>query len=158
MPSSLSHSRVRSLHMHLELTESFNVPREKLFDALAHEMIDHLSYVVSNKVVRTEGNLVYREVTQRSRGGRTLKNTAKDELTPPSRMVTTVEFEDGTRGTFVYALEPLPDGGTKLVMTLDGKLSGTARLISPLIRRRLLSLYRKEGDSFRKYVEEKYGS
>ena len=141
--------------MHLELTESFRVPKEKLFDALAHEMIDRLSYTVSNKVVRTKGNIVYRDVTQRW-GGRLSKLTAKDELTPSSRIVTTVEYDDGTRGRFVYSLQPLPNGGTRVLMIMDGKLTGMARLATPFIRWRLQSSYRREAEAFRKYVEEKY--
>jgi hypothetical protein len=48
-------------------------------------------------------------------------------------MVSTVEFEDGTKGTFVYALEPLPGGGTGVVVTLDGRLTGMARLVTLIV-------------------------
>ncbi len=145
--------------MLFELVEYFNVPQAKLFDYVAEgKMNDYLPNTVSNKIIKREGNMIFRETVRRDpRNGKEVKFQSKDELIPPSNMTTTAESK---RGKIIarYTLETQNDGRTKAIVSFDIKLNGmAAKIIAPFVKGRILKALRKEAKSFKEYAEKEYG-
>jgi hypothetical protein len=145
--------------LRFEIEEQVNVPQAKLFDFLAEgKMNDYLPNTVSNRVIRKEGNLIFRETVRRDpRNGREVKFQSKDELIPPSKMITSGESKRG-RATAVYTLDSQTGGGTKVVVSLDIRLNGVAaKILAPFFKGRILTSFKKEAESLKQYVEKEYG-
>jgi hypothetical protein len=146
--------------LRFEIEEQVNVPQAKLFDFLAGgRMNDYLPNTVSNRVIRKEGNVVFRETVRRDpRNGREVKFQSKDELMPPSKMITTGESKRG-RATAVYTLESQTGGGTKVVVLFDIKLNGAgAKILAPFFKGRILNAFKKEAESLKQHVEKEFVS
>jgi hypothetical protein len=144
--------------LRFELIEYFNVPQAKLFDYVAQgKLNDYLPNTVSNRIIRKEGNLIFRETVRRDpRNGKEVKFESKDELIPPSKMITSAESKRG-RIRAEYTLESQTDGRTKAVVSFDIRLNGMAKILGPFFKGRILASLKKEAKSFKEYVEKEYG-
>jgi hypothetical protein len=144
--------------LRFEIIEYFNIPQEKLFEYLADgKMNDYLPNTVSNRIIRREGNLIFRETVRRDpRNGKEVKFESRDELSPPSKMTTSADSKRG-RITAEFTLESQPSGSTKAVVAFDIKLNGVAaKILAPFFKGRILTSLRKESKSFKEYVEKEY--
>jgi hypothetical protein len=144
--------------LRFELIEYFNVPQAKLYDILAEgKMNDYLPNTVSNRIIRKEGNLIFRETVRRDpRNGKEAKFESKDELMPPSKMITTGESKRG-RARAEYSLESETEGRTKAVVSIDIRFYGVARILGPFFKSRIVTSFKKEARSFRESVEKEHG-
>jgi len=145
--------------LRFELIEYFNVPQTKLFGYLAEgKLNDNLPNTVSNRVIRKEGNLIFRETVRRDpRNGKEVKFESRDELIPPSKMITTAGSKRG-RIRAEYTLESQTSGRTKAVVSFDIKLNGVAKILGPFFKGRIMTSLRKEAESFKEIVEKEFGA
>jgi hypothetical protein len=145
--------------LRFEIIEYFDVPQAKLYDILAEgKMNDYLPNTVSNRIIRKEGNIIFRETVRRDpRNGKESKFQSKDELIPPSKMITTAESKRG-RATAEYTLESQTSERTKAVVSFDIRANGVAaKILLPFFKGRILTSFKNETKSLKESVEKEYG-
>ena len=133
------------VHLHVEVVVVMGAPREIVFEALANELDDWSvgKYIVSHKITNREGNTIDREMVRKV-WGVTVRYRQRDELTPPSKIVTLGEGGN-VKFTNIGQFESEPNGGTRLVFELDAELKGRICTSVRPIRQTSFSQRRGEG-------------
>lgn len=70
-----------------------------------------------------------------ARGGHGLIRYSVEQYEPTRRVTFRFDPGEGLDGTHGLAIEPLPDGRTRLVHSLDTRLEGAVRLAKPMLER-----------------------
>ncbi len=139
-------------HIHVEVAVIFGAPREKVFEALTNEFFDWSvgRNALSHKVVKKEGDTIDHEIVRKFLGIK-LKESWREELTPPSKVVSQIAAGMGDV-TEVLSFDSESDGSTRVAGVFDGEVRGAlAAVLGPFARHRLSHDMVNQGEKFAKY-------